>query len=486
MFVGRFSGLLREASIIFYFGATFRSDLAVLILSFPDLLQGIIIGSSLSAVLVPSFSKEQESGGIKGVYSLLAQSITATVLYSLAISIALFLAASDVASVLAPGFSQGQLEQLELALKITILQVPFTALAGVLNTWLQYNKSFLVVSSTTTIVNLGAIVGIAAVAAFGLGIPYLAYFLIGTSIFRLLVLSVCSLRFVARDHLKEVIALEVFKSMPGFVRTYFSRFMKSVGSEFLFLVFPLLVRSYASLGSKGDLTIVNMAMKIVELPISIIGTVATVVLLPNVSKDYSVQQESNDPTDFKFICVANWLCLASIFAMFAIQLVPLARISWFSSLEISGGLADIVMISAIWIWSVVPRIWIYALSTYSQARFDLNLPLLISGVTITLKALAGYVAMTVSGPALMVGSFVASDYLAGITMVFVFCRKWDSIGHAYAFFSNCLKTSVFWFLLGVTVLMLGTIGFSWQILLTFCTISMIFLVFWGINRELNS
>lgn len=60
LFIGRFSGFLREIIIANNFGATENSDFIVLLLTTPDFLVNLLMGGAMSMALVPEFKKLNE------------------------------------------------------------------------------------------------------------------------------------------------------------------------------------------------------------------------------------------------------------------------------------------------------------------------------------------------------------------------------------------------------------------------------------------
>lgn len=57
VFLGRVAGFVREILIAGQFGVSLEADIAVVLLTAPDVLTNLLMGGALSAVLIPRFKR---------------------------------------------------------------------------------------------------------------------------------------------------------------------------------------------------------------------------------------------------------------------------------------------------------------------------------------------------------------------------------------------------------------------------------------------
>lgn len=138
LLLGRFSGFAREWYLGWRYGAGLNSDLAILILTFPDLLVNITLGGGMAAALIPEFRKLSPAHA-KGLL-LQVCLVIAVVFVALAAAVALFPEA--LMRLLAPGLPQQALADGRLYFSLAAFVIPLIALNGVLAAWLNAEERF--------------------------------------------------------------------------------------------------------------------------------------------------------------------------------------------------------------------------------------------------------------------------------------------------------------------------------------------------------
>lgn len=151
--------MVREIALASRLGVSPEADVAVLALTFPDLLTAFLVGGSVSAILVPSFARLlQTDGDALAVLLRRAQLVAVTVGATLALAITLL--SAPLVGLLAPGFGPAQRAAAEPVLAVVGLAIPFGALAAVTTAYLQARGRFAVPALGTVVVNGVLVVGI--------------------------------------------------------------------------------------------------------------------------------------------------------------------------------------------------------------------------------------------------------------------------------------------------------------------------------------
>ena len=139
IFLGRIVGFVRELCLASTFGTSSSADVAVLILTVPDLLVSLLIGGALANVLIPVLKRMSDLEAKQlFVQALLVIALTFSVL-------ALFLTTYSelVVKLFAPGLDQAALTlAYSGVLQLSLWVLPLTALAGVTTAYLQANDRF--------------------------------------------------------------------------------------------------------------------------------------------------------------------------------------------------------------------------------------------------------------------------------------------------------------------------------------------------------
>lgn len=484
MLLGRFTGIVRESATIYFLGTTLLSDLAVLTLTFPDLLQGIILGGALGGALIPQFVLHRRTGGEKAEIDFLAQSMLGVFVYSLVCAILAYLFLDQIAIAIAPGFSTRDKIALEGLLTITLCQIPITAVAGMFSTWLQYKESFAAIASTTPIVNLVSIFFVYLLSRQTTEIYLLACGVMIASSLRLAILYYASMKWAYFGRMN----LPIIKNAFGRLRYFFSdnarALCKAIGASFFILLTPVAVRSMASLGGLGDLTVLNFAMKIVELPVGLIGTVVSVVLLPVIAKQSSGTNESDGALQTGYLYLALQLCIPIAFAFFLMKKPIVDVVNWLTG-STSDVTVEVVEMSAILLWSSVPLVAIATLTTFAQASRNLALPLFVGALSFTLKIILGISLFRYAGIRGMGFGLVASDYIAMITMVYAFRTRGLDLACRSVGYGRYAKVILGWLVISALATFGEEHGIEIGFLVTFIVLSGGFITFFAVKSSLQ-
>lgn len=303
LFIGRFSGFLREIIIANNFGATENSDFIVLLLTTPDFLVNLLMGGAMSMALVPEFKKlnEEES-------QLLYKQVTSVMfLFGLTVCLLSYPFRSDLISFLALGMNEEFIETNQDYFFFSLLALPFSLATGASLAYLNAKERFTITSLSTLIVNLTIIVFVCLSAFLDSGFLLISIGLVFASLLRWVsqVLAIGFLPFFIK-HERNLISKDLL-----------SRYFYALAAGGVIFLLPIIVRTVASIDGGGALSLVNYTIKLVELPLIILSTVFSIIFLPKLSGIYS------DGNEGKFLKLAsNILC----FSLFMSILVTTAMV----------------------------------------------------------------------------------------------------------------------------------------------------------------
>ena len=256
------------------FGVTDQADIAVLLLTLPDLLLKILVGGALGAALIPSFVDQPE----KAKKLFMQSSIALLVLFSL-ISCLLTIFSEHLVLMLAPGFNAEKVYWACEMIGVALFLLPLSVLTGVSTAYLHAQNKFLLPSLGTLIFN-GCLI---------LGLGYMMYSS-ETSLYILLgslvMAGVC--RYASQLAVigpKSITAAFFNENLLS--RDLIIRFAQAMLSGGVLLTFPVIARAFASYQGAGSMAAFNYAMRLVELPLMLTLTFVSVVLMPRLSLAYS-------------------------------------------------------------------------------------------------------------------------------------------------------------------------------------------------------
>ncbi|SIN98302.1 lipid II flippase MurJ [Halodesulfovibrio marinisediminis] len=276
--LGRLSGFVREILVASTYGTTNLADVAVLLLSLPDLLLNLLVGGALSAALIPSFVTQADQSK-----KLLFQASVVLLLLFSAITGILYLNTDMLMSLLAPGFSGEKVVLAQDGVAIALLLLPLSVLTGVTTAYLQSKNKFFLPSLGTLIFN-GCII---------LGLVYML--LTEESSLSILLLSLIGAG-VCR-YTSQIIAVKPRWSLRCVFqgnmlsRELIKRFFQAMFSGGLLLTFPVIARSFASYQEAGSVALFNYSMRLIELPLLLCINFISIALLPRLAESRTTAPE---------------------------------------------------------------------------------------------------------------------------------------------------------------------------------------------------
>lgn len=290
LMAGRLAGFGREVLLASSLGLSEQADIAIVLLTVPDLLVNLLLSGGIGVALVPALraASPAQASALFRQASLAFGALFAVfgLCFALVPSLWLWL--------FAPGL-EGAARWLDSWMIYAIaLAIPLAALSGVSTAALNARDRFFVAGCGTLFFNLCVIV--ALLLAMLWGSSYLALLCAG-------ILVGALLRWVSQWMALRAGAPQVLQAHQGLLldRRLVQGFVAGLASASLLILVPVALRAGASWLGKGELAAFNYAIKLVELPLGILITTLATVAFPRLSEAH----DQNDRVAFEGILGAG-------------------------------------------------------------------------------------------------------------------------------------------------------------------------------------
>lgn len=404
LMAGRLAGFGRELVLASSLGLSAEADMAVLLLTLPDLLVNLLLSGGLAIALVPAL---QQAGPSQAARLFQQSSLWVAGLFSV-LGVIVAFAPEIWLSALAPGVrvpSELAASGLLIALGASL---PLSALAGISSAALQSHQRFFVAGCGTLIFNLSVISGLLlSPPGANQTLMVLCWaILLGTGL-RWFSQLVVMPRSYFRSHDQE----------GGLSLSLLKTFGVGLMSASLLILAPVMVRSLASLLGPGQLAGFNFANKLIELPLGILITTLATIAYPRLCEMHS----QGDPSGAKQV-FSNALGRGLVLAVAVLGTglcfgdAVVALLLQRGKIDANGA-ATIAQLLSIALFSV-PLVSISSLATAAlnarqQAALVLKLTLVALLALLALSAPGIYLG---SGPMLMGGFVGFHAVYAGLTL----------------------------------------------------------------------
>jgi putative peptidoglycan lipid II flippase len=279
----RILGLLREVIFTSLFGASKNMDAFLTAFRAPNMLRDLFAEGALSTAFVTTFSARIATDGDQSAWRLASKVATLTIIFMSALTVLGVIFAPALITVLAPGFAP---DKAELTISLTRIMFPFillVSLAALLMGMLNAKNVFGMPAMASSFFNLGSIVG-------GVGFGWLLDPHFGSR--ALIGLSLGTLVGGLLQLLVQVpsLARVGFRFKPDFnwrdpgVRKIISLMIPATIAASAVQVNVAVNSGFASGLGDGPMTFLNIAFRVMQLPLGLFGVAIATVTLPLVSR----------------------------------------------------------------------------------------------------------------------------------------------------------------------------------------------------------
>lgn len=286
----RVLGLIRETVIAGLFGASKNMDAFLTAFRAPNMLRDLFAEGALSTAFVTTFSRRIAIDGDQSAWRLASKVATLTVVFMSAVTLLGIVFAPFVIGVLAPGFPA---EKADLTIELTRIMFPFillVSLAALVMGMLNAKNVFGIPALASSFFNIGSIVGGVAFCYWldpqvdwrhpHFGERGLVGLALGTLLGGLLQLVV---QFPSVSRVGFRFRPDFNWRDPG-VRTILALMGPATIAASAVQVNVAVNSGFASTLGNGPITWLNIAFRLMQLPLGVFGVAVATVTLPLVSR----------------------------------------------------------------------------------------------------------------------------------------------------------------------------------------------------------
>ncbi|MBI2770086.1 MAG: hypothetical protein HYX47_10715 [Burkholderiales bacterium] len=377
LLASRVLGLLRESVQAAAFGTTALGDLAVVMLTLPDLASAILASGALAYALLPWWAHQSRPA----LAASQRQAARLLVGLGLAIALALWLAPGLAGRWLAPGVGEAARPELVSAIHWASAAVPLSLLGSLWYTRLQHERDAVGMYGMN-VVHTGVVIGAMLLVAWGAqGSQAITW--LGMGLVLALAMRLAFLRW--RLSRVQAVAAPVggreTQGLPGW-RIWLWATLATGGPAAL----PLLARTLVSRNGEGALAAFNYAWKLVELPNLLAIQLVATLAFPAFTRAYAQGREFSVQLRSAFVLAWTLACAAAVALWVGAQ--PLARILFGWGRMEPQRVAEVAGWAAWGGWTLLPQALIavamLVLATLGRLRFA---ALAYLGVLVALFAL---------------------------------------------------------------------------------------------------
>jgi putative peptidoglycan lipid II flippase len=315
--LGRVLGFARELILLKQFGTSLEADILIAIITLPDIVVGLFVGSALPAVFLKRIQALSEPEKFKFFLKISFWFVAGFVFFNLILTYNI----EKLAFLIFPSQIDNSIFLSELSL--VIWTIPFLALNSVTRMFLQSKSQFLLIGLENVIFNFCIITALFVVSST-LEIRWITISLIIGSflrwLFQLMKLWSSSSWSISQLHSPSELQLSF---------NDFKLYGIAMFTGLLTLCVPYVARSFSSaLEGVGAISTFNYAYKFVELPVGLTLTLISTVLYPKLT-----QQLTTDPGRFKSLVVKSHAVLILALPLSLYFFVGCFSISYFEGLK---------------------------------------------------------------------------------------------------------------------------------------------------------
>lgn len=422
--LGRLAGFSRELMIAHFLGGGRAADAAIFTLTLPDVFSNLLVAGAFGAALIPEF---QRGGGgpTRAARGLFLQSTLLSILAFGLLSVLVVVAGPVLVRLLAPGIDAGQIPETGRLLIGAAIVIPLTAAAAVSTAFLQAFNRFAMPAAGTLFYN-------------GILVAFLAWKVRPDSLAWLgsAVAIAAGIRWLTQLARCAAVPVDAGSGDGGesrVTRPLLVRYVQAIGASALLQLVPVAARALVSETGPGAFAALNYVIKLTELPLGMVITVLSVVLLPRFSALFAERKEAET------VALARW----GIWMTWIVS-IPLALAgAWFRDPLVTlvfghgrMGAEGVRFVADLTAWSMasLPAQGLAALMfSILSGRKDTRRPLLISLFGVVLYLPAAWLGRELCGPTGVVAAGVVLHWAMALSYARVLSRR-----HGLALFGEGL------------------------------------------------
>ena len=399
LLASRLLGLVRESAQAAAFGASGMADVAVLMLTLPDWLAGVLASGALAYVLLPAWAGQataQVAGSQRRVAGWLlgAGAVLAAVLAVLRV---------PVAAWVAPGLPPGLQATAAQALLWSAAAVPAALLAGLWGARLQHERDFGGLYGANLVVNVLLILAILGAASAASWSPVTA---LGTGLLAAMLLRLAWQKW-RLPTTAAAAATDLRHELPAA-----SIWLWAGLSAGLPLLLPFAARTIASASGAGALATFNYAGKLVELPLVLAIQLVAALAFPRIAQGLAPAAQGDPAPAIRAAVALAWTLACAAAAALLIGAPALSQLLFGWGRMEPGALSQVAAWGAAGAWGLLPQAVIAVSLTVLAARSRMRVAVWAYAAALAALLLAGWAGWRDGGQLML----LLNALLAGVAL----------------------------------------------------------------------
>lgn len=273
----RLLGLARETAQAAAFGASGLGDVAILMLTLPDWVAGMLASGALAYAMLPAWAGRPRAQVAASQRRLAWMLVGAGLLLGLGLAIG----RHSVVQALAPGLSPALVPVAAEAVGWVAPGLPLALLAALWVTRLQHEREFLGMYGANLVVNGILVATLVLLAAGASAAQQRVVTILGLGLMTALLLRLLWLRLRLQPHSSPLLPGSEASLPPAMLWGW------AALAAALPLALPFAARSLASAGGEGALATFNYAWKLVELPLVLAIQLVASLAFPPIARAFA-------------------------------------------------------------------------------------------------------------------------------------------------------------------------------------------------------
>ena len=391
LLASRVSGLVRESAQAAAFGISGNADIAILMLTLPDLLVNVFFLGGLSYIALPLWASQSPQDRANSQRTMLVWCVGVGTILALL----LLLTRQWVIQILAPGLPQAFMATANHGIAWSALLIAPTCLAALWYCRLQFERDFIGLYGWNVLVNGVMILAFVAIHAWypeDSIATFLGLALLLAMVLRLLWQAWRLSRLDLPGRVKPRAAI----TWPGAHQFAWAAFAAGLP-----LTIPLIARTLSAANGEGALAIFNYAIKLVELPNALAIQLVTTLAFPSVTRAMAAWREGNpasadaagplpDMRSVRSAYILAWTLACAGAAGLAVGSQPIAALLFGWGRMRGEDVLAVAELSAVGAWSLLPQALIAVTVTVLAANQQLKLIALSFLLTAAAFVLVGW------------------------------------------------------------------------------------------------
>jgi len=283
IFLSRILGFIRDIILANKLGSGLLADVFIVAFKLPNLFRRLFAEGAMNSVFVPIYSSLLSKGNKEDANNLANNILFILFLFMVTLTILMQYFMPEVINIIAPGFHDNKYK-FDLTVNLAIILFPYLiiiSLIALLSSILNSNNKFKITSMAPVLLNIGIIIGALLYSENDSNnIVYsISYMIILTSIIQLIiVLYACyKIKFKIRFRLLYI---------DNNVKDFFKKLLPSLIANSV-VQLGVFIDTIIATYFVGAVSYLYYSDRLNQLPLAVIGTALTIVILPKLSKYFS-------------------------------------------------------------------------------------------------------------------------------------------------------------------------------------------------------